>query len=115
MLLGILIIILIGQKFFLLAGEYGKSKISFAILGVATYYAGTIVGGFVYAILYYTMYPEASDESVDNLFSRLIWVGIGLLSCLLLHNILQRRWKREKKLAERDTISEIGRDDHSKD
>ena len=96
MLLGILVIILIAQKFFILAGEFNKNKWGFAVIGIVIYYVGTFAAAFIYGAIYFVMDPEASDESVDNLVSRLILVGFGLLSCVLLYNTLRKRWKKEK-------------------
>lgn len=111
MILGILVIILIAQKFFILAGEYKRNKWVFAIIGVATYYAGTFIAAFIYGAVYFIMYPDASDESVDNLISRLILIGFGLLSCVLLYNILKRNWKKTKETTKKDHIQEIGKSD----
>ncbi|MDT7833109.1 hypothetical protein RQM59_12000 [Flavobacteriaceae bacterium S356] len=111
MILGILVIILIAQKFFILAGEYKRNKWIYAIIGVATYYIGTFIAAFIYGAIYFVMDPEASDESVDTFLSGLILVGFGLLSCALLYNIFKRNWERAKRMKEKDRIHEIGTKD----
>lgn len=115
MILGILVIILIAQKFFILAGEYSKNKWGFAIVGVATYYAGTFAAAFIYGAIYFVVDPEASDESVDTFFSRLILVGVGLLSCVIVYNILKKNWEKAKRMSEKDHIQEIGKSNGDKE
>ena len=51
MLLGLILISFVGKAFYDLAGLHGKSQWGFAILGIATYYAGIMTAGFAMGII----------------------------------------------------------------
>lgn len=114
-MLGILLLFFIGKIFYKLAEKYEKNKWGFAIIGIVTYYAGTFITAIIYGFIYFMMYPDASDESVETIGLKLIVVVFGLLSCVILHYALENNWKKAKKLKEKDRIHEIGNKDSSEE
>lgn len=112
-MLGILFLFFIGKYYYKLAEEYERNKWLFAFIGIAAYYAGTIVTGLIYGIIYFMMNPEASEESVDTIGLKLIVVVFGLLTCVALYFMLEKNWKKEKKVKKGDSIQEIGKDSNS--
>lgn len=105
-MLGIILIIFIGRSFLKLAEEFNQNKWIFPILGIATYYAGTFVGGIVLGI---------SDELFglnfdwDNTLSlTFIALPFGLAAAYLLYYLLKRNWKKTVVI-EKSEIQDIGR------
>ncbi|MDN5205607.1 hypothetical protein QQ008_29755 [Fulvivirgaceae bacterium BMA10] len=89
-MLGILLIYFIGKSYYQLAQKYEKHKWGFAILGVASYYFGTIVGG---VLIYLAV--DLGLSSIDNMPDVAVGFMVlpfGILACWGLHTILKRQW-----------------------
>lgn len=114
-MLGILFLFFIGKYYYKLAEEYGRNKWGFAVIGVVTYYAGTFITAVIYGIIYFMMYPDASEESVDTVGLKLTVVILGLLSCVILYFILENNWKKAKEIPKKDRIQEIGKSDSTEE
>lgn len=93
-MLGILLIYFIGKAFYDLAQEHNKNKWVFAILGVVSYYGGTIIAGFVFGLL--------AELDVTDFFIELPEIGLslfalpfGLLACWAFYKILSNNWSNQ--------------------
>lgn len=93
-MIGLIFIFFIGKAFYVLAETHGKSKWGFAILGIASYYLGTVVGGIIIAILYELFMP-GSLEDVNEMVIGLIALPVGILSCWGFYKILQSKWSKQ--------------------
>lgn len=110
-MLGIIFLFIIGKQFYKLAEEYSKSKWGFAILGIVTYYAGTFITAIIYGLIYFSMYPEASEESVETIYLTLAVIVFGILSSVILYFILESNWKKNQKVEKKAmNIDDIGKD-----
>ena len=95
MLLGIILIFFVGKAFYDLAGLHHKSRWGFAILGVATYYAGITLAGFLMAIasevgvFSFIEYPETVLGIMAFPF--------GVLSCWGTYALLKKQWSKTRK------------------
>lgn len=92
-MLGILFIYFIGKYFYELAKTYQKNKWLFAILGVVSYYVGSVVLLIPALFLTAIMFPEF----VDNLSERdygFLAIPFGIATCYLLYYILKKQWSR---------------------
>ncbi|MFY0604788.1 MAG: hypothetical protein JXQ93_12690 [Flavobacteriaceae bacterium] len=114
-MIGILLIFFIGKYFYKLAEQYEKNKWGYGILGVVSYYAGTMLYGLFYGIIYFSMYPDANEDSIDDLSFRLIAVVVGIVACVGLYFLLERNWKKNKKIDPKDSIDSIGSSSESKE
>ncbi len=107
-MLVIIIIYFIGKYFYKLADKYEKSKWGYAILGIATYYFGSIIiGGMLMGFI-----DVVFDLNIDfdNSFSLgLIVMPFGILLAILLHWILEKNFKKNKA-QNSVSIDEIGTD-----
>lgn len=106
-MLGIILLILIASYFYRLAEKNRRNKWLFGLLGVATYYVGTILFGFAYGIIYLIQNPDATEDSFNELSVGLLSIPFGLLAAYLLHFFLKRSWKNNPK-KEKSSIEEIG-------
>lgn len=91
-MLGLLLIYFIGKYYYDLAINHGKNKWAFALLGVATYYVGTFVGGLVIGIGI-ELWGETSVDDMSSLVLGLIALPFGLAACTGLYYILKMSWK----------------------
>lgn len=99
-MLGLLLLYFIGRSHYRLAAEYGKGEWAFAILGVAVYYAGTFLFGFILGLVMEASNPGSVDD-MPNLLLGLIVMPFGLLSTWLLYFLLKRNWEAQRLDAER--------------
>lgn len=105
-MLGILLIYFIGKYFHDLALEFNKNKWLFAILGIATYYAGTFIFGFI--IGFYVLIT--GDESVlelPDIVLGLMALPFGLLLTWGLYALLRKNWKNKPVLIESDLLDDV--------
>jgi len=92
-MLGLLLIYFIGKGFYQLADSNKKSTWGYAILGVASYYAFSILAGIGIVICY-----ELTGTSIDDLDETmlgLMGVPFGILGCYLTYKFLQKKWNGE--------------------
>jgi len=85
----------VGKAFYELAHEYDKSRWGFAILGVASYYIGLMLGGVLIGIIAEIIAPGFVDETSDILLG-LMCVPFGVLACWLTYRILKKNWSKPK-------------------
>jgi hypothetical protein len=93
MLGGLLLIYFVGRSFFRLAGEYGKNEWGFAILGVASYYAGLFMGGMILGVVF-ALFSPGSLDTMSDFAMGLMALPLGVLSCWGLYMYLKRSWRR---------------------
>ena len=104
----LLIIYFIGKYYYQLAVKYMQNKWLYAILGVSSYYIGSIVIGGIIIGLFIEF---AADSGIDNYSDRtigLILMPFGIASAYLLHYLLEKRWKKSVVLV-KDEIEDIGK------
>ena len=92
-MIGLLLIYFIGRSFFRLADTYDKHKWGFAILGIASYYAGIFLGALLIGVVLGMIDPYMIEEMSDFGLG-LMCLPIGLLACWGVYKILERNWKR---------------------
>ena len=91
-MLGLLLLYFIGKSFYVLAKPYKKNAWIFAIIGIAAYYFGTIIGGVCVGLFYAIVLESSSLEDLSRITLALIVVPFGLLTCWGLYLILKRNW-----------------------
>ena len=91
-MLGLFLIYFIGKKFYDLAGFNFKSKLGYALFGVAAYYVGTFMGAIILAIGSEVFEIASIDES-NEIFIGLLAIPFGLLACWGVYNLLERNWR----------------------
>ncbi len=93
-MLGILLIYLIGKKFYDLAGNYEKSQWTYAVLGVLSYYIGTFIAGIA-IVIFLDLFEITSVDDVDDFVLGLVAIPFGLLSCWGVYHLLIRNWEKK--------------------
>jgi len=93
-MLGLLLIYFIGKRFYELAAEFKKHQWGIAIAGVASYYAGTIMAGILFA-LYHEIWGTTSIDETSDVILNLFSIPFGLISCVGLYYIFKKTWKSE--------------------
>jgi hypothetical protein len=115
---GLLFIYFIGRSFYRLAERFNKRPWPNAILGIATYYGGSIIFGLMLGV-----YLGISDPENLNISSVEGWsylsIPVGLLTCWLTYKYLQNRWLKLEPLAMESMVDDFGRqasgNDHEED
>lgn len=93
-MLTIILIIFIGKHFIKLAEAYNKNKWLYAVLGVISYYAGSIIGGVIIGVL-----SEVFGWYIDwenTLLMTLIAIPFGLGTVALFHYLLKKNFELNK-------------------
>ncbi|MDZ4681973.1 MAG: hypothetical protein SH848_08330 [Saprospiraceae bacterium] len=102
---GLILIYFIGKQFFTLAQMHNRSTWGFALLGVASYYAGTIIGA-VLIVLFYEFFLDISSDSLSDTALGLMAIPFGLLACWGLHKVLEQQWKRKLEADNANVLDE---------
>lgn len=104
-MIGLILFYFIGKQFYRLAEKYEKSNWGFAILGIATYYAGTFIVSLSYYLLAEILESEKMYDIPMPVF-RLLVVPFGLLACWILYQNLEHSWQTAKTKPKSDTIDD---------
>jgi hypothetical protein len=90
-MLGLLLIYFIWKYYSELAFEYNKHRWGYALLGIASYYIGTFLGGI---ILYVGGDLAGSDfpENISEIYINLLCMPVGILSVWGLYKLLENKW-----------------------
>lgn len=106
-MLGLVLLYWIGKYFYKLAEEYSKSKWGFTVLGIVSYYGGTLFFGFTFGIIAEIISFGYLDDFNDSVLG-LLALPFGILSCYILYKYLEKTWKKEDPRNNND-IDEIGK------
>lgn len=96
MLLGLVLIYFVGKAFYDLAGRHDKSQWGYAILGVASYYAGILTAGFLMGIVSELGIVSFYDYSEAVL--GIMAFPFGVASCWGTYALLKNQWSKTKKV-----------------
>ena len=89
---GLILIYFLGKAFFDLAEKANKKKWLFAILGAASYYIGTFIGG---AVVFLSGPITGFDvESANDYLLNILALPFGLLSCFGFYRLLKYQWTK---------------------
>lgn len=106
----ILFIYWIWKGFTNLALEYDKNKWGYFAIGIISYYAGTLLAGFVVGLL--SVFIGGLDSIDDSSFSSAGWnilfVLCGVLTCYGVYKLLEHKGQKEKLLQKKEGIESIG-------
>ena len=110
-LIVLFVLYLIGNRFYELAREYGKSKWLFSILGVGSYFGSIIFISIVQDILVVMLWSD--DFSVSRIANSIKFqigkIIFSLVVCWAFYEFLKMRWKKEKKASIAKEIEDIGK------
>ncbi|GAA4961179.1 hypothetical protein [Algibacter aquimarinus] len=104
-MLGIILILFIGKYYYELAQDYYKHRWLYGILGIAVYYVGTAVGGFILGVA-----SELFELNLDweNTFTlSLMVLPFGILFSVIIYLLIKRQWQKTIPIA-KDEIKDIG-------
>ena len=108
-MLGIIILIIIGQQYYKLAKKYNqKNQWLYPILGIATYYGGAIVIGGVTVGLIIEFISASSIDNYTDTEIGFMAMPFGIGAVILLYYILRKKWEKEY-VAPIDEIMDIGK------
>jgi len=93
-MLGLLLIYFVGKAFYDLAAKSQKSKWGYAILGVVSYHAGTVLIALIIVLMSLVEVIGSFDDIPDFAFNLLV-IPFGVLTCWLFYKFLQKRWTRQ--------------------
>jgi hypothetical protein len=102
-MLGIVLIIFIGNYFYKLAHEFNKNRWLFAILGIASYYAGTAIAGFTLGIIT-AMNGSDFVNTTPRFVLSIIFMPFGLLTCWGFYRILFNQWNKQSMINNNDSL-----------
>lgn len=102
-MLGILLIYFIGKAFADLAKLHDKNKWGFAILGVASYYIGTLIGG-IFIGIGFLLFSSTDIETANEYLLGLMAVPFGLLACWGTHALLKRSWNKKQIVSSNEIL-----------
>ena len=100
-MLGILLLFFIGKYFYELAQDYEKQRWLFGILGIVSYYVGTIIAAFVLLIFDETIFDS------NSFISTLMVIPFGIAFAYLFYYLLKQNWEKHAE-AKKEEIDDIG-------
>lgn len=109
-MIGILFLYWIWKAFTNLALEYDKNKWTYFFFGLGSYYAGTIVAGFIVAIYLGLTngFDSLGNESFENPGWTIFYILFGGLSCYGIYKLLENKAAKERELNKKEGIDSIG-------
>ena len=103
-MLGILFIYFIWKRFAELAVEFGQKKWLYGVIGVISYYLGSLIGGVVVGIAAY--FFELNVDWENKMSMSIIAIPFGFGSCYIVYTFLNKKW--EKDVVAIESIDDIG-------
>ena len=109
-MLGLVLLYFLGKAFYDLAGKFDRNQWGYALLGIASYYAGSFIAGVIiyvcYDMFFYSDMGEISERGLS-----LIALPFGLLAALGVYKYLARRFANDVSRASNSYASDILDDD----
>ena len=103
LLVGLVLVIAIGNAFYRLAESHGRSKWTFAILGVVSYFVSSFTFGIISVLMLDVFAPMTS--ALQNLpLIYLLQIPIGLLCCYILYRILRHQWRKSSRHSDNNLL-----------
>ena len=102
-MLGLALIYFIWKYFSELAVEHDKNKWGYGLLGIACYYGGSLLAGIIIG-LSAVFLGSGFIEDTNEMVLGLIALPFGILTVWGVYKLLQRRWSRELKTSEGDSL-----------
>ena len=91
-MIGILVLIFIGRSFYKLAVDFErKNTWLYPVIGIVSYYGGSILAGIVIAVILTVM-----NKPIDEATLGLAGIPFGIGICWGLYAILKYNWKKER-------------------
>jgi len=103
MIFGLFVLYFIGKSFYELARLHNRSTWGFAILGIASYYLGTILGAVLIAI-YVELITESSIDDLPDLALNLMSIPFGVALCWGTYYLLKKVWSKAPVMTEQEEI-----------
>lgn len=108
-MLGIILLIIIGQQYYKLAKKYNqKNQWLYPILGIATYYGGAIIIGGVTVGLVIEFLTTSSIDNYTDTQIGFMAMPFGIGAVILLYYRLRKKLEKEF-VAPADEIMDIGK------
>jgi hypothetical protein len=104
-MIGLILIYFIGKSFYKLAEKHKKSEWGFAILGVALFYIGSFVGGFIVGILFEVFSPGTIDGLSDTILG-VIGLPFGLITWWFSLKQITKKWETNAVTLDMDVLDD---------
>lgn len=96
-MIGLILIYFIGRQFYVLANEYQHNRWLFTILGIASYYFGVLLFGFI--VVWLSNYSEYFFDLMHKtqLVQGLVSMPMGLICGWVFFHLLRANWQKRRK------------------
>ncbi len=95
-MLALILIYFIGKAFYTLAREYGRHQWGMAIAGVAVYFFGQLLLGFVLGIIV-GVDESGSFIGINDFALGIVGAGVGGVCTWIFYEVLKRKWASNPK------------------
>jgi multisubunit Na+/H+ antiporter MnhB subunit len=95
-MIGIVLIYFIWKAYYELARKYNKHKWGIAILGIAGYFLGLLIGIVLIALTLEFLLSESIEDYSDNVLG-LMSLPVAILFCWLLYIFLDNQWNKPSR------------------
>jgi len=103
MIFGLFVLYYIGKSFYELARLHERSAWGFAIIGVGSYYLGTILGALLIAV-YVELITDSSIDDLSDMALNLMSIPFGVALCWGTYRLLKRIWSRVSTASDQDEV-----------
>jgi hypothetical protein len=90
-MLGIILIYYLGKQFYTLAQAHQRNKWGYAIAGILSYYASTIIGLIIIIVGIGSLFPDLIDPIPEYTYD-LIGIPFGLFGTWLFYQYLKQKF-----------------------
>ena len=95
-MLGYVFMFFIGREFYLLAREFKKVKLVFALIGAVSYYVGSVIGTYL-AFHLVNLMSGSVLEPMSLLFGVVLAFAVGFATSWWFYSYLKKYWSNEEK------------------
>jgi hypothetical protein len=95
--LGLVLIFFVGKAFYDLAGLFKRSQWGYAILGIISYYGGSLLL-VIPLLIAYAIGVIEDIETIDRTALNIISIPFGGLTCWLTYRYLKNAWSKPAKI-----------------
>jgi hypothetical protein len=103
MILGLFFLYYIGKSFYELARLHQRSAWGFAILGVGSYYLGTILGALLIAV-FVELVTDSSIDDIPDMALNVMSIPFGAALCWGTYRFLKKAWSKVSTVPDHDDV-----------
>lgn len=105
-MLVIILLIIIGNRFYALAEDYRQNKWLYTVLSIVVFYGIQLIFGLILGMIFIII--GSNLESYSEITLNFIGLVIGIVAVFIFYELLKKKWEKQKQ-EKLDEIYQIGK------